>query len=267
MESVYEICFYGGLVLAILLLIASVVLFLVLKIPKVIGELTGKTAKKATKDRDTAAKTGVLAKKEQEKYYNMGTGKITVKEGVSAEKRKENRDDSTELLDKKHDLDNDKTDILRPGENDRDDDATDVLSNLGDDDATDVLTVGMEGDDGETDVLTAGMEGDDGETDVLTAGTEGDDGATDVLTADMEGDDEATDVLTSDMEGDDDATDVLTSDMEEDDGETEVLIAHRKEDDDGEEGTSILTTEPEELLSKKVQVIYNVVVIHTDEGL
>ena len=41
MEQAYEICFYGGLVLAILLLIATVVLFIVLKIPKVIGELIG----------------------------------------------------------------------------------------------------------------------------------------------------------------------------------------------------------------------------------
>ena len=50
MQNVYEICFYGGLVLAILLLIAAIVLFIVLKIPKVIGELTGSAAKKAMKE-------------------------------------------------------------------------------------------------------------------------------------------------------------------------------------------------------------------------
>ena len=46
MENVYKICFYGGLALAIIFLIVSVVLFFVLKIPKVINDLTGRTAKK-----------------------------------------------------------------------------------------------------------------------------------------------------------------------------------------------------------------------------
>ena len=76
MQNVYEICFYGGLVLAILLLIAAIVLFIVLKIPKVIGELTGSAAKKAMKEmQDGTASPGSVAKKEQEKYYNMGFGK------------------------------------------------------------------------------------------------------------------------------------------------------------------------------------------------
>ena len=81
MQNVYEICFYGGLVLAILLLIAAIVLFIVLKIPKVIGELTGSAAKKAMKEmQDGTASPGSVAKKEQEKYYNMGSGKITAKD-------------------------------------------------------------------------------------------------------------------------------------------------------------------------------------------
>ena len=54
---------------AVILLIAAVVLFIVLKIPKVIGELTGSTAKKAMKEmQDGTAKPGSIAKKEQEKY-------------------------------------------------------------------------------------------------------------------------------------------------------------------------------------------------------
>ena len=102
MQNVYEICFYGGLVLAILLLIAAIVLFIVLKIPKVIGELTGSAAKKAMKEmQDGTASPGSVAKKEQEKYYNMGSGKITAKEAVSTrEDRKANGNDSTELLEK-----------------------------------------------------------------------------------------------------------------------------------------------------------------------
>ena len=69
MENVYEICFYGGLILAILLLITAIVLFVVLKIPKAIGDLTGRTAKKAMRDmRDENKAPGSIAKKEQEKY-------------------------------------------------------------------------------------------------------------------------------------------------------------------------------------------------------
>ena len=271
MQSVYEVCFYGGLVLAILLLIAAVVLFIVLKIPKVIGELTGSTAKKAMKEmQDGTAKPGSIAKKEQEKYYNMGSGKITAKETISSKaERKASGNDSTELLDRaKKEKKFEETDILRPGVNDYDkpdeaatevlgseDDTTDILrdgAQVGDDEATDVLR-NDEGDDGATDVLR-NSEGDDGATDVLR-NNEGDDGATDVLRND-EGDDGSTDVLRTDEEEDGDATDVLRT--EEDGDATDILRA------DDEEGTSVLTTGT---LAKKVKVIYNIVVVHSDETI
>ena len=254
MEQAYEICFYGGLVLAILLLIATVVLFIVLKIPKVIGELTGSTAKKAMKEmKDGTVKPGSIARKEQEKYYNMGSGKITAKEAVSSkEERKARGNDSTELLDKnkKKEKKFEETDILRPGVNDYnalDNEATDVLgSGNPDEEVTDILRNGAVADDETTDILRVGSAaGDDEATDVLRGNDEGDDGATDVLRAD-EGDDGATDVLRAD-EGDDGATDVL-----------------RAEDD--EEGTSVLASS-EAALAKKVKVIYNVVVVHSDETL
>lgn len=296
MEQAYEICFYGGLVLAILLLIATIVLFIVLKIPKVIGELTGSTAKKAMKEmKDGTAKPGSIAKKEQEKYYNMGSGKIMAKEAVSSkEERKARGNDSTELLDKnkKKEKKFEETDILRPGVNDykaADNEATDVLgsgnpddevtdilrdgSTAGDDEVTDILRDGSaSGDDEATDVLRGNDEGDDGTTDVLRADDEGDDETTDVLRGNDEGDDGATDVLRGNDEGDDGATDVLRGNDEGDDGETDVLRAEddgatdvlRAEDD--EEGTSVLAS-PEAALAKKVKVIYNVVVVHSDETL
>lgn len=268
MEQAYEICFYGGLVLAILLLIATVVLFIVLKIPKVIGELTGSTAKKAMKEmKDGTVKPGSIARKEQEKYYNMGSGKITAKEAVSSkEERKARGNDSTELLDKnkKKEKKFEETDILRPGVNDYnalDNEATDVLgSGNPDEEVTDILRNGAAADDETTDILRDGSAaGDDEATDVLRATGEGDDEATDVLRGTDEGDDEATDVLRAD-EGDDGATDVLRAD-EGDDGATDVL---RAEDD--EEGTSVLASS-EAALAKKVKVIYNVVVVHSDETL
>ena len=259
MQNVYEICFYGGLVLAILLLIAAIVLFIVLKIPKVIGELTGSAAKKAMKEmQDGTASPGSVAKKEQEKYYNMGSGKITAKEAVSTrEDRKANGKDSTELLEKskKKEKKFEETDILRPGINDYDtpdDGETEVLGSGADDEATDVLRDTSAGDDGATDVLR-NDEGDDGATDVLR-NDEGDDGATDVLRGD---DEDATDVLRMD-DDDSDATDVLRADDDDSDA-TDVLRA-----DDDEEGTSVLTTGT---LAKKVKVIYNIVVVHSDESI
>ena len=259
MQNVYEICFYGGLVLAILLLIAAIVLFIVLKIPKVIGELTGSAAKKAMKEmQDGTASPGSVAKKEQEKYYNMGSGKITAKEAVSTrEDRKANGNDSTELLEKskKKEKKFEETDILRPGINGYDtpdDGETEVLGSGADDEATDVLRDTSAGDDGATDVLR-NDEGDDGATDVLR-NDEGDDGATDVLRGD---DEDATDVLRMD-DDDSDATDVLRADDDDSDA-TDVLRA-----DDDEEGTSVLTTGT---LAKKVKVIYNIVVVHSDESI
>ena len=295
MEQAYEICFYGGLVLAILLLIATVVLFIVLKIPKVIGELTGSTAKKAMKEmKDGTAKPGSFARKEQEKYYNMGSGKITAKEAVSSkEERKARGNDSTELLDKnkKKEKKFEETDILRPGVNDYDtpdneatdvlgsgnpdEEVTDILRNgaAADDETTDILRDGTAaGDDEATDVLRGNDEVDDEATDVLRGNDEGNDGATDVLRTD-EVDDEATDVLRGNDEGDDGATDVLRAD-EGDDGATDVLRADEGDDgatdvlhaEDDEEGTSVLASS-EAALAKKVKVIYNVVVVHSDETL
>lgn len=250
MQNVYEICFYGGLVLAILLLIAAIVLFVVLKIPKVIGELSGSTAKKAMKEmQDGTAKPGSVAKKEQEKYYNMGSGKITAKETVSSkEERKNYGNDSTELLDnkKKKEKKFEETDVLRPGINDYetpDDGETEILGADNADETTDILRDATSvGDDGATDVLRNDGD-DDGTTDVLR-NAEGDDGATDVLRGDDEDDGDATDVLRGD-EDDSDATDVLRA-------------------DDDEEGTSVLTTGT---LEAKVKVVYNIVVVHSNESI
>ncbi|MGN0389945.1 MAG: hypothetical protein ACI4L2_03955 [Wujia sp.] len=279
MENVYKICFYGGLILAILFLIATIVLFVVLKIPKVIGDLTGSTARKTMKEmKEGTVTTGGVAKKEQEKYYNMGTGKITVKESKSSmEERRQSGNDSTELLGDGENVerDEDATDILRPGMDDYKlnvGEETEVLSGADetDEEATDVLHTG---DDGETDVLATDTVGDDGETDVLTTDTVGDDGETDVLTTDTVGDDDDTDVLTSDTVGDDGDTDVLTTDME-DEGATDILREDDTEDatdilreDDDEEGTSVLSSNMTSALAKKVKVIYNIVEVHSDESI
>ena len=249
MESVYEICFYGGLILAILLLIAAILLFILLKIPRVFGELTGRTAKKGIQDLKKGVSTDhSVAKKEQAKYYNQGTGKIKARETVSEKTRKENQDDTTDLL--RPETDTDETEVLGAGK----------YKNAGkfrDGDETEVLGAETNVEDEATDVLVSGGDGTDDTTDVLTS-DDGADEATEVLTSEPE--DDATDVLTSEPE--DDATDVLTSDM--DDDATDVL---RAEPEDDEESTTVLTSGMTDELSRKVKVAYNIVITHTDETL
>lgn len=145
MTDIYNICFYGGLILAILLLITSVILFVVLKIPRVIGELSGRTARKGIEELKGGTKeTSAVSKKEQAKYYNQNSGEIKIREAVSTEARKKSNDER-----KNADTGDEVTDLLRD-----DEEATDVLS---DEEATDVLQ-----DEEVTDILR-----DDETTDIL----------------------------------------------------------------------------------------------------
>lgn len=185
-------CFYGGLVLAILLLITSVILFVVLKIPRVIGELSGRTARKGIEELKGGTKeTSAASKKEQEKYYNQNSGKIKIREAVSTEARKKD-DDTADLPGNKNGAGSDKpTDVLERKDADTGDEVTDLLR---DEEATDVLQ-----------------------------------------------DEEATDVLR-----DDETTDILR-----DEDQTSVLV---------EKGIT-------DRLASRVKVLYNVVVVNTDEKL
>ena len=44
--GIFNVMFYGGLILAIIFLIATVAIFFIMKIPKAIGVITGKTQEK-----------------------------------------------------------------------------------------------------------------------------------------------------------------------------------------------------------------------------
>lgn len=192
MTDIYNICFYGGLILAILLLITSVILFVVLKIPRVIGELSGRTARKGIEELKGGTKeTSATSKKEQAKYYNQNSGKIKIREAVSTGVRKKD-DDTADLPGNKKRVGNDKpTDVLERKDADTGDEVTDLLR---DEEATDVLQ-----------------------------------------------DEEATDVLR-----DEETTDILR-----DEDQTSVLV---------EKGIT-------DRLASKVKVLYNVVVVNTDEKL
>ncbi len=286
MENVYKICFYGGLALAIIFLIVSVVLFFVLKIPKVINDLTGRTAKKQIDEiKKKNTESSEVSKKEQAKYYNQGSGKITVKESMSPATRAANRDNTTDLLEGKSadasmnkeeqnnnrpaEYNPDETQVLGAGGIPEDgEEETTVLSKKTDAEAQ-TTTSDTDADDEATAVLKAD-EGDDEATDVLKA-DDADDEATDVLKADNTDivDDEATAVLKSDNTNvaDDDATDVLKAD-EVDDEATDVLRATDTGANDDEPATDVLRAD---MINKKkpynAKVICDVVITHTNESV
>lgn len=238
MTDIYNICFYGGLALTVLLLITSVILFVVLKIPRVIGELTGRTARKGIEELKGGSKgSSAVSKKEQAKYYNQDSGKITIRDAVSTETRRRNNDNTTDSLTVKKgkertgDIFGDaKTDVLH------DEEVTDILH---DEEVTDVLhgeeVTDVLHDEEATEVLH-----NEEATDVLHGGE-----VTDVLmdeeTTDVLRDEEATDVLR-----DEEATDILWND-----DETSVLINNSMTDK----------------LASRVRVLYNVIVVNTDESL
>lgn len=262
MRSVYEACFYGGLILAILLLVLAIILFIVLKIPRVFDELTGRAAKKAMQGKKDGTDTkNSISKQEQKKYYNQSTGKITIRQSTAVPQS---------VNDDKADLDDEEaTDVLtwsgdgvasgsevRAG---HDPEITEVLSEDKPKKRKKVKTptefLATQVDEEATDVLST--ENDEEATDVLV--TKGDDGATDVLAT--ETDDEATDVLKTEV--DEEATDVLTTADVEDEEATSVL----KSEEIDEDATSVLIEADYVKLSRKVKVLYNVIVVHTDEKL
>ncbi len=261
MEGIYELCFYGGLALAIIFLIVSVVLFIVLRIPKVIGDLTGRSAKKDIKEKQQgAANKDNASKKEQAKYYNQGSGKITVRETVSEKTRMSNKDDTTASLKKA--LDVEETEVLnatmkvlegekQDSKSKYDVEETDVLRPDMGEEATDVLKIDV--DEEATDVLK--LDSDEEVTDVLKS--ESDEEVTAVLKAEVN--EETTDILKAEI---DEATDVLKAGVDED--ATDVLKSYSDEEGDS---TTVLTSGGSLVNSSRAKTVYNIVVIHTQENI
>ncbi len=76
--EVYRYIFIGAAILCGVMLVVAVLLFILLKIPKVIGDLTGSTARKAIKNiREQNEKSGDKAYKVS--TYNRERGKVTDK--------------------------------------------------------------------------------------------------------------------------------------------------------------------------------------------
>lgn len=76
--DIYRYIFYGGAALAVIMLVVSIVLFFMYKIPSVIGDLTGSTARKAIEDiRNQNESSGNKVYKTS--HVNRERGKLTDK--------------------------------------------------------------------------------------------------------------------------------------------------------------------------------------------
>ncbi len=247
--GIYNIMFYGGLILAIIFLIATVVIFFVMKIPKSFGVVTGNTQRKAIEE----IRSGGLGASSRKKNRVLGgTGNIQArdidmsdaikKSGILDKNKREDikrsSDASNELAKKaaedaaraaakaaagakekaRRDLDNESTEVLTYNDMVSKGDSEDTTTILENEQATDVLTAG--GDDYEADDYTAdGYDEGDDATDVLTSG--------DVPNAskrdskiDTSYDEEETDVLRRTSEAD-----LYDDDLDEEIDKTDVLMA------------------------------------------
>lgn len=108
MENIYEMCFWGGMLLAAFFLVISIVLFVVLRIPKVIDEVTGHSARKTIKEDTLELKTSAV--KRQSQHDNQHSGKIRVREAVSDRRKREKWNETTKL----RKTDNESTALLAP---------------------------------------------------------------------------------------------------------------------------------------------------------
>ena len=91
---IFNVMFYGGLVLFILFLIATVALFFLLKIPKALGVVTGQTQKKAIEEIRSGgrASTSKRGKGSFIQARDVGTASGTLKEsGISFGRKKEEK--------------------------------------------------------------------------------------------------------------------------------------------------------------------------------
>ena len=252
-ETICNVMLFGGIALAVVFAVIAVILFVKLDIPKVIGDLSGSTARKQIKEireKGYESLQGSGASKKDAIKSKGSTSKIEVRDikGKSAseevsrkgnERYKKAVDELNKSRSHHHtrpeEADSEKaTDILRPEEDYEKE--TDILRPEEDyEKETDILR-SEEDYEKETDVLRADDEY-ERETDILTSEDEAD-AATDVLSTDSD----ATDVLSTD----DDATDVLTMDTEaSDSSETDIQ---------GEE-------------AEKFPLLVDVVVVHTDESI
>lgn len=248
-ETICNVMLFGGIALAIIFAIVAVVLFVKLDIPKVIGDLSGSTARKQIKEireKGYESVQGSGASKQDAIKAKDSSGKIEVRDikrkmSESGELSKRSNERYKKAV---SELNKEGSEKLQQGADyDRE---TDVLNDIDDfERETDVLSV--EDDyERETDILMAENDGEDS-TDILSTG---DEDSTDILSMD---DEESTDILST---YDEDSTDILTT-MDED--ATDVL----KE----EKGSEPAMAEKSDREAAGFKMLVDVFVVHTDESI
>ena len=302
--GMYKTLFIVGLIVAITCLLLAVVLFFVLKIPKALGVVTGRSEKKAIEEirasgyesrakkdhashdrirvRDAEMDTGALGK-------NSSSGDISIREVSSVTAKTTNRRAGRGRVGKDLELENEETEILgtesalqgaSKGVSDFEDAGegeTDVLGAEstagGYEDATDVLS--GDGTSGRS-AGQAFRDSYEDETDVLSG--DGSVRQAAKQAADRSYEEEETDVLTSgnrDMSGrvkpapgydDADETDVLTSGMNATPADEEILGRYSAEE------TAVLRSihskqDEDGAQVKGIRIIYSETIVHTEERL
>ena len=190
--GLYNVMFYGGLILAVIFLILSVVIFFVMHIQDALGVVTGNTQKKAIEEIRSGGTAGNKKRKGRGIIGNIQARDVDVFEA----------DKKSGILNKSGEMSKKEDPVKRSS------DASDSLSRRAAEDAKAAIKKDTERarralDEESTEILTYNdmkREPSEDTTSILE-----NEQATDVLTAEDEYDDGYT-------PGDDDATDVLTSD-------------------------------------------------------
>ncbi len=266
--GLYTAMFYGGLILAIIFLIAAGIIFFVMDIPKAFGVVTGKTQRKAIEEIRAGGKPQTTSKRGRGSSIIARDVKVSESEKksqteeVKAAKKKEepkrSSDASSDIAKKaaedaraavekskariKAELEDESTEVLTYQDMKNADSSEDTTSVLEMEQATDVLTAGDE----------VYSESDDAETDVLTSDGKREETETPKDEVDESYDDEATDVLRSTSASryseEDDVTDVLRNPTDE-----ELY------DDDLDEAdkTDVLTADTSGLSADDIYGTYN----------
>lgn len=286
----YKILFYGGIICAIIFLILTIVLFFVLKIPAVFGNLSGSTQRKRIEEIRKSGYESVSKKK----AIHDSTSKITVREaemksadsGKLEEQKKEEKKETKPKYTPRPDVgfgnisDDTSTEVLGYGKNgeavaksksaydDVDDESTEILreNSIDGEEVDEEATALLRGNTGD-------LRSDDpriNEEETAILGSEG--GESDDL-FDDDLDEDVTDVLAGRDIQVEDISHKVTGNFGED--ITSVLTSNDRTDIVNDMGTGIgstdeMTTEDEDDdtdYMEQINIIYSATVVNTSESL
>lgn len=285
----YKILFYGGIICAIIFLILTIVLFFVLKIPAVFGNLSGSTQRKRIEEIRKSGYESVSKKK----AIHDSTSKITVREaemksadsGKLEEQKKEEKKETKSKYTPRPDVgfgnisDDTSTEVLGYGKNGESAAKSKSAYDDVDDESTEILREnsidGEEVDEEATALLrgnTGDLRSDDpriNEEETAILGSEGE--ALDLYDDDL--DEDVTDVLSGKGIEVDDISHKVTGNFGED--ITSVLTSNDRTDIVNDMGTGIgstdeMTTEDEDDdtdYMEQINIIYSATVVNTSESL